>query len=152
NPDRRTAGSFVAFDAGSFDSLRFTTTEGIAVSSIGWREDRQFLFNETRLYYKRFFSVYNATQADKQRRPDGGIEQGLALSFSTLRLQPVSFLSFDLNHNYFRDVPTFSSSLVSTGLLDKFLFQGLSAGVRVELPMRIAIYGNFGQSSRSGDV
>jgi len=152
NPDRRTAGSFVAFEAGSFDHLRFTTTEGIAVSGIEWREDRQFLFNETGLFYKRFLSIYNASQADKQRTPTGAIEQGLSRSFSTLRLQPVSFLSFDLNHNYFRDVPTVNASLVSTGLIDKFLFQGLSAGARVEFPKHISIYGNFGQSSRSGDT
>jgi len=152
NPDRRTAGSFVAFEAGSFEGLRFTTTEGVAVSGIGWKEDRQFLFNESGLFYKRLFSIYNASQADKQRLATGGTTQGLARSFSTLRIQPVSFLSFDVNHNYFRDVPTFSAALVSTGLLDKFLFQGLSAGARVEFPQHISIYGNFGQSSRSGDA
>jgi hypothetical protein len=152
NPDRRTAGSFVAFEAGSFEGLRFTSTEGIAVSGIGWNEDRQFLFNESGLFYKRFFSIYNASQADKQRLPTGGITEGLARSFSTLRIQPVSFLSFDVNHNYFRDVPTFSAALVSTGLLDKFLFQGLSAGARVEFPQHISVYGNFGQSNRSGDT
>lgn len=152
NPDRRTAGSFVAFEAGSFDKLRFTSTEGVAVSGIEWREDRQFLFNETGLFYKRFLSIYNSTQADKQHEPTGGIAQGLSRSFSTLRVQPVSFFSIDVNHNYFRDVPTFSAALVSTGLLDKFLFQGFSAGARVDLPGRIGLYGNFGQSSRSGDT
>jgi hypothetical protein len=152
NPDLRTAGSFVAFEAGSFDGLRFTSTEGIAVSGIEWAENRQFLFNETGLFYKRFLSIYNATQADKQRLPSGGIEQGLGRSFSTLRLQPWKFISFDVNHNYFRDVPTFSTSLISTGLVDKFLFQGLSAGARLDLPGRIGLYSNFGQSSRSGDT
>jgi hypothetical protein len=152
NPDLRTAGTFVAFEAGSFDKLRFTSTEGIAVSGIGWSENRQFLFNETGLFYKRFFSIYNATQADKQHVPTGGIEEGLSRSFSTLRVQPFSFFSVDVNHNYFRDVPTFSAALVSTGLLDKYLFQGLSVGSRVELPGRISLYGNFGQSSRSGDT
>jgi hypothetical protein len=42
--------------------------------------------------------------------------------------------------------------LVGTGLLDKFLFQGLSAGARVELPGHISVYNNFGQSSKSGDA
>ena len=152
NPDLRTAGSFVAFEAGSFDGLRFTSTEGIAVSGTGWQENRQFIFNETGLFYKRFISIYNATQADKQHLPTGGIEQGLARSFSTMRLQPLKFISFDVNHNYFRDVPTFSTALISTGLLDKYLFQGLSAGARLDLPGRVSLYSNFGQSSRSGDV
>jgi hypothetical protein len=41
---------------------------------------------------------------------------------------------------------------VGTGLLDKFLFQGFSAGARVELPGRISVYNNFGQSNKSGDT
>src|SRR5260370_26853707 len=131
NPDSSTGGSFVAFEAGSFDKLRFTSTEGVAVSGMEWREDRQFLFNETGVFYKRFLSIYNSSQADKQHEPSGGIAEGLSRSFSTLRVQPVSFFSIDVNHNYFRDVPTFSAALVSTGLLDKFLFQGFSAGARV---------------------
>lgn len=152
NQDRRLAGSFVAFEGGSFDSVRFTSTEGIAVSAIEWREDRQFIFSENGLFYKRFLSIYHSAQADKQRLPTGGTTDGLSRSFATLRIQPFSRLSFDVNHNYFRDVPTFDANLVGTGLLDKFLFQGLSAGARVELPGRISVYNNFGQSSKSGDA
>jgi hypothetical protein len=152
NPDRRTAGTFVAFEWGSFEKFRFTSTEGVAVSAIDWKEDRQFLFNETGLFYKRFFSVFNAMQADKQHTNTGGIEEGFSRSFTTVRVQPLPYLSFDVNHNYFRDVPTFNASLVSTGLLDKFLFQGFSAGARLELPKQIGLYGDFGQSSRTGDT
>jgi hypothetical protein len=152
NPDLRTAGTFVAFEAGSFERLRFTSTEGIAVSGIGWSENRQFVFNETGLFYKRYLSIYNATQVDKEHLPTGGLTEGLSRSFSTLRVQPFSLLSFDVNHSYFRDVPTFSAALISTGLLDKYLFQGLSVGSRVELPGRISLYGSFGQSNRSGDT
>ncbi len=151
NPDRRTAGTFVAFEGGSFDHLRFTSTEGIAVSSILWQEDRQFLFSENGLFFKRYISIYHSAQADRQRLPSGGVADGLSRSFATLRVQPFSRLSFDLNHNYFRDVPTFDPNLVGTGLLDKFLFQGFSVGSRLELPGRISIYNNFGQSTRSGD-
>jgi hypothetical protein len=152
NPDRRTAGTFVAFEAGDFDKVRFTSTTGVAVSGIGWREDRQFIFAENGFFYKRFLSIYDATQIDSQRLPTGGKTQGLSRSFATLRVQPFKRLSFDVNHNYFRDVPTFDASLVGTGLLDKFLFQGLSVGSRVELPRGISVYNNFGRSSRSGDA
>lgn len=151
NPDRRLAGSFVALEAGSFDKVRFTSTEGIAVSAIEWREDRQFVFSENGLFYKRFLSLYHSAQADIQRLPTGGTTEGLSRSFATLRVQPFSRFSIDVNHNYFRDVPTFDPSLVGTGLLDKFLFQGVSLGSRLELPGRISIYDNFGQSSKSGD-
>ena len=152
NPNLRTAGSFIALEAGSFDGLRFTSTEGIAVSAIEWRENRQFLFSENGLFFKRFFSIYHSAQADKLRLPTGGTTEGLARSFATLRVQPFSRFSIDVNHNYFRDVPTFDASLVGTGLLDKFLFQGVSVGGRLELPGHISLYNNFGQSSKSGDA
>ena len=151
NPDRRTAGTFVAVEAGSFDKVRFTSAEGVAVSALGWREDRQFVFGENGLFIKRFLSVYHSAQADIQRLPTGGTVEGLSRSFATLRLQPISWFSIDVNHNYFRDVPTFDPSLVGTGLLDKFLFQGVSLGSRLELPGHISLYDNFGQSDRSGD-
>lgn len=151
NPDRRTAGTFVAIEAGSFDKLRFTSAEGVAVSALGWREDRQFIFGENGLFYKRFLSIYHSAQADIQRLPTGGTTEGLSRSFATLRVQPISWFSIDVNHNYFRDVPTFDPALVGTGLLDKFLFQGVSLGSRLELPGHISLYDNFGQSNRSGD-
>lgn len=152
NQDRRLAGSFVAIEAGSFDHVRFTSAEGVAVSAIEWREDRQFIFSENGLFYKRFLSIYHSAQADIQRLPTGGTTQGLSRSFVTLRLQPWSRFSVDINHNYFRDVPTFDPSLVGTGLLDKFLFQGVSVGGRLELPGHISIYNNVGQSSSSTDA
>jgi hypothetical protein len=152
NPDRRTAGSFVAMEGGSFEGLRFTSTEGIAVSAVEWREDRQFVFSENGLFYKRFLSIYHSAQADIMRLPAGGTTEGLARSFATLRVQPFTRFSIDVNHSYFRDVPTFDPALVGTGLLDKFLFQGLSVGSRLDLPGRISLYNNFGQSSKSGDA
>jgi hypothetical protein len=152
NQDRRLAGAFVAVEAGSFDHVRFTSTEGVAVSAIEWREDRQFVFSENGLFYKRFLSIYHSAQADIQRLPTGGTTEGLSRSFATLRLQPWSHFSIDVNHNYFRDVPTFDPSLVGTGLLDKFLFQGVSVGGRLELPGHISIYNNVGQSSSSADA
>jgi hypothetical protein len=152
NPDRRTAGTFIAFEGGGFDKFRFTSATGVAVSSIGWVADRQFVFAENGIFYKRFLSIYDTVQADSQRLPTGGRVEGLSRSFATLRIQPFSRFSVDVNHNYFRDVPTFDPLLVGTGLLDKYLFQGFSVGSRLELPGRISIYNNFGQSSRSGDA
>ena len=152
NQDRREAGTFVAFEGGSFDHLRFTSAEGVAVSAIEWREDRQFVFSENGLFYKRIVSIYHSAQADIQRLPTGGTTEGLSRSFATLRLQPFSRFSIDVNHNYFRDVPTFDPSLVGTGLLDKFLFQGVSVGGRLDLPGHISIYNNLGQSNSSADA
>jgi hypothetical protein len=60
-------------------------------------------------------------------------------------------VSFDFNDTYFRDVPTFDPQLIGTGLLDKYLFQGLSGGVRAEVWKHVTLYTNIGHSSTSSD-
>jgi hypothetical protein len=61
-------------------------------------------------------------------------------------------VEFDINHSYFRDLPTYDPTLVGTGLLDKYLFQGLSGGVRVQVVKNIWAYTTLGRSSHSGDT
>jgi AMIN domain-containing protein len=154
NPDRRMGGAFVNFEGGSYDSVRFTSTIGSGISTLNGQFDRPFVFVENGIYYKRFLSIYESAQADN---PPGSPAvarpgPGLARSFVTVRVQPHERISFDFNHNYFRDVPTFDPSLIGTGLLDKYLFQGFSAGVRVEPIRHIFLYTNMGLSSRTGDT
>ncbi|MFI5113302.1 MAG: hypothetical protein ACHP9S_10775 [Terriglobales bacterium] len=153
NPDRRIAGVFVNFEGGSFDSVHYTSTSGVALSSLGWVLARPFIFFENGIFFKRYFSIYQSAQADDPR-PAPGVTRagaGLSRSYTTLRFQPHKRISFDLNHNYFRDVPTFSVQLIGTGLVDKYLFQGLSAGVRVEPVRHISVYTDIGRSDRTGD-
>lgn len=154
NPDRRIAGAFTGFEGGSFDNLRFTSTMGLGVSSIRWRLERPFAFFENSFFYKHAFSVYHTLEADKPRVEgmNGRSTAGVSRSYLTVRMQPHARVSFDLSHNYFRDFPTFDPRLVGTGLLDKLLFQGFSGGMRVELPRRIGVYGNFGRSKSSSDA
>ena len=156
DPNRRMAGAFVNFEGGSFDSTRYTSTFGVGVSSLGWRTEKQFFFMENGIFYKQYVSIYHSLQADNPRiqSPTGLMTNtaGLSRSFLTLRVQPVRRFSFDINHNYFRDFPTFDPRLVATGLVDKLLFQGLSVGTRVDLPRHITIYDSFGRSTRTGDA
>ena len=154
NPDRRIAGAFVAAEGGSFDAWRVTSTSGLALSATGWRLDRPFVFFENGIFYKRFFSVYHSLQADSPRPLPGATAAGpgVARSYLTIRLQPHERFSFDVSHTYFRDVPTFDSRLIGTGLLDKYLFQGFSTGVRAEVVKNVTVYTNLGRSDRSGDA
>jgi hypothetical protein len=119
-----------------------------------WQIDRPFLFLENTLSYKRYLSIYHSLQADSPAGnpavPAPG--PGISRSFLTFRIQPHPRLELDFNHNYFRDVPTFDPQLIGTGLLDKYLFQGFSAGARVEVVKQIFVYGSLGQSNRSGDA
>jgi hypothetical protein len=153
SPGRQMLGTFVNFEQGSFDSVKFTSTAGVGITRLSWEPERQFLFFENTIYYKRYFSIYHDLQADKlhQTTQQPAAAPAIARSFLTLRFQPVNFIAFDLSHNYFRDFPTFDPRLVGTGLLDKYLFQGLSGGVRVTLPYRLQVYTNLGRSSRTGD-
>jgi len=154
NPERRLAGAFANFEGGSFDSFRYASTFGIGLSSIRWRLERPFAFFENSFFYKRYLSVYQSLEADRRRPPTstGNSITGVSRSYLTVRMQPHPRVSFDVNHNYFRDVPTFDPRLVSTGLVDKLLFQGFSGGARVELPYRVALSASLGRSSRTGDA
>jgi len=153
NPDRRIGGLFVNFEGGSFDSFRYSSTSGIGLSTIKGKLDRPFVFFENGIYYKRYVSVYDTLQADS---PAGNQAvtapgPGIGRNFLTVRFQPHERIEFDANYNYFRDLPTFDPSLIGTTLLDKYLFQGFSAGVRLEVLKQIWLYTNLGRRSRSGD-
>ncbi|HJT89001.1 MAG TPA: hypothetical protein VJ732_14125, partial [Bryobacteraceae bacterium] len=155
DPNRQMAGAFVAFEHGLYNGVRYTGTAGVAVTRSHWRPERQFLFFENNLLINTRFSLYYDLEADQLAReltPDGRNGPRLARSFVTLRYQPVRRLSIDLSHNYFRDVPTFDTRLLGTGLLDQFLFQGFSGGVRVEVARGASVYGNLGRSRGNQDA
>jgi hypothetical protein len=155
NPDQRIAGSFVNYERGNFDHARFFSTAGLALTTIQWRVSRQFAFFENTFSWKRYVSFYNSLQADEARvspLANGGRNPtGISQSYSSIHFQPLNRLSFGINHNYFRNLPTFDPRLVSTGLLDQFLFQGFSGDVRVEMPKRITLYTSLGRSKASAD-
>ncbi len=154
DPNRRLGGAFVNFEGGSFDALRYTSTSGMGISMLKWNIDRPFVFFENGIFYKRYLSIYHSLQADS---PSGNAAvaapgPGISRSFLTVRVQPVPRVEFDLNHTYFRDIPTFDPQLIGTGLLDKYLFQGFSGGARVQVISDVWTYVTLGRSSRSGDA
>ncbi len=154
SPDRVIGGSFINFEGGDFNAMHYSSTSGAGVSLLNWQLDRPFIFFEDSVSYGRLFSVYESAQLDD---PVGNVATpspgpGLGRSFFTVRLRPHPRIELDFNHNYFRDVPTFDPTLIGTGLLDKFLFQGFSVGARVEVVKQVWISSNMGQSSRTGDA
>lgn len=155
DPNRRIGGAFLNFDGGSWDAVKYSSTFGFGVETLGWRIDRPMAFAENTISYKRVFSIYHAMQVDAPRSQDPTVPPvgaGLGRSYLTVRFQVHPRVSLDLNHNYFRDLPTFDPQLVGTGMLDKYLFQGLSGGARVELPKHLTVYTNIGHSSVSSDT
>jgi hypothetical protein len=154
NPNQRIAGTFVNYEKGDFEHQRISSTFGLAATSIGWHVAREFAFFESMFSLNHTFSIYNSLQVDAGRTAAGGASYGTGLtqSFTSVRYQPIKLLSFDLNDNYLRILPTFDPVLISTGLLDQYLFQGLSGGVRVELPYRIALSTDLGRSKSSTDT
>jgi hypothetical protein len=153
SPNQNIAGTFVNYEKGDFQHLRLSSTFGLAMTSIRWHIAREFVFFENSFSLSRTFSVYNSLQADSARTVPGGTSYstGITQSFTSVRYQPINLLTFNLNHNYLRNLPTFDPALISTGLLDQYLFQGLSGGVRVELPYRIALSSDVGRSKSSTD-
>jgi hypothetical protein len=161
--DRRLGGLFFAVERGTFEDTHVLSTSGVAVSALGWRAERQFVFSENSLSYRRIFSVYESMQFDAPHTyaaanpsdPSTPLVTrygGLNRSYLAFRVQPRDRLSFDLSHSYFRGMPTFDPVLIGTGLLDRYLFQGLSGGVRAGVLKQITLYTSVGRSSRSGDA
>ena len=165
DPHKQMGGGFVNFEGGSFDSFRFTGTAGIALTRENWHPDRQFGFFQNGIFYKRYLSIYSDVQCDllngsyssswnTSDPSQNAAQRGLTLSRSylTVRLQPLRMLSFDISETYFRNLPTFDERLLGTGMLDKYLFQGLSGGFRLELPYKVSLYSTVGRGSRTGDA
>jgi hypothetical protein len=159
DPNRQMAGGFVSFEGGHFESFRYSTTAGMALTRVNWHPDRQFAFFESGVFYKQYLAIYHNLEADllrselSQESPSGPQSGGLALSrnYLTVRIQPHRVITFDVSENYFRNIPTFDSRLVSTGLLDRILFTGLSGGCRLSMPYHIGLYASLGRSDRTGD-
>jgi hypothetical protein len=155
DPNRQMAGTFVAFEHGTFEGVRFTSTAGAAITRNHWHPERQFLFFENTIQVNTKFSIYHDLETDRLAKAlvtGGNNGPRLARSFLTLRYQPVKRLALDVSHNYFRDVPTFDTRLLGTGLLDKFLFQGFSGGFRLDLPAGTGVYANLGRNRQNQDT
>lgn len=153
NPNREIGGAFANFSGGSFDHFHYSSTTGAGISLLSWATDRPFVFFENLLSYKHSLSVYSAVQADSPAGTPAAAAPGpgLGSSFFTLRWSLLKRVQFDFNHTYFRDIPTFDPTLVGTGLLDKYLFQGFSGGIRLDVVKQIAVYAELGRSNRTGD-
>jgi hypothetical protein len=156
SPNQHIAGTFLNYERGDFQHQRISSTLGLATTSIGWHVAREFAFFENTLSLGRSFSVYNSLQADNGRNVAVGVihtsyKTGITQSFTSVRYQPITLLSFNLNHNYLRNLPTFDPALISTGLVDQYLFQGLNGGVRLEFPYHIAVSTDIGRSKNNTD-
>ena len=153
SPNRAIGGTFINFEGGEYNALHYSSTFGVGVSLVNWAIDRPFVFVEDSVSFKRYIAVYESAQVDSPRgnsaTPAPG--PGLGRNFFTFRVNPQPRVELDFNYNYFRDIPTFDPTLVGTGLLDKFLFQGFSAGARVEVVKQVFVSTTLGRSSGSGD-
>ncbi len=154
NPNRKLNGAFLNTHGGDFDRFRYSSTEGGGVELLGWSVDKPFFFTENDLSFKRIFSLYHSMQIDRPTANPGTPPLNFAVgqSLLSLRLQVHPRVGLDLTHTYFRDVPTYDASLVGTGLLDKYLFQGVNGGGRIEFPLHVTGYFTVGRSSTSSDA
>ena len=156
NPDQQIAGSFVSYERGDFDSFHIVSTAGLALTWISLDPARHFAFFENNFNWKRYLSFYNSMQVDAARTsplPGGGSNPtGISQTYNSVHVQPIHLVTFGVNYNYFRQLPTFDPRLIGTGLLNQYLFTGLSGDVRLELPKHISIYGALGKCNVSSDT
>lgn len=156
NPNQQIAGAFVNLERGDFENLHYFNTAGIAINTLDLRVSRQFAFFENTVNWKRYISLYSSAQVDAARTspyPNGGSNPtGLTQAYNSIHFQPISLITFGVNYNYFRNLPTFDPRLIGTGLVDKYLFQGLSGDVRLDLPKHISLYADIGKSKANTDT
>lgn len=153
NPQRRIGGVLLNAHGGDFESFRYSTTAGVGVEMLKWTINRPFAFTENTFSFKRVFSLYHAMQVDRPTANPSmpAVGTGLGRSLLSLRAQVHPRIVLDVTDTYFRDVPTYDPALVGTGLLDKYLYQGVNGGARVEFPKHITGYFSMGQSNNSSD-
>ena len=154
-PNQRVGGVFTNFEGGDYDRFHYSSTTGAALSSIKWKLDRPFLFFENEMSYKGKISAWHSLIYDSPLGvTTNGIRPGTGVSHSyfTFHYQSKDVVSFDLYHNFFRDVPTAVTSIVGTGLVDKLLFQGISAGTHVRPSRYFTLYTTLGTSKKTGDA
>ncbi len=155
DPNRQIVGAFGSAEWGSYETVRVISTAGLAVTRSHWRPERQFLFFENTLQLNSKVSIYHNLEADRLSAAitaEHSDSPRLARSLFTFRVQPLRSLSFDFSHNYFREVPTFDTRLIGTGLLDKFLFQGMSGGARYEFRRGLTLYSDIGRNKAQQDT
>ena len=136
NPDRRIGGLFVNFEGGRLRQFplfqhfgnRRQHDQGEARPAIRvLREHGSPTSDMCR------FTTHCRQIAPPETRPwrrPGQASDGI---FSLSGSSRIERIELDANYNYFRDLPTFDPTLIGTSLLDKYLFQGFSAGVRLEV-------------------
>jgi hypothetical protein len=164
-PNQRIGGVFVNYAHGDFEHVRLNNTFGLAATSVGWHIGREFVFAENTISFGHKLSFYNSLQIDAGRTAPGftpttpGLtplapqvySTGLTQSFSSIHYQPIHLLTFSLNDNYLRNLPTFDPALLASGvgaaLVQQYLFTGLSGGVDVALPYRITLSTDIGKSN-----
>jgi hypothetical protein len=153
NPDRRIGGVFFNIHGGSFEQFRYSTTEGVGVEMLKWVINRPFAFTENNVSYKRYFSFYESLQVDRPTAnpSEPAVSAGIGQSLLSVRVQVHPRVAVDLTDTYFRDVPTYDPTLAGTGLLDKYLYQGINGGARIQFPYHVTGYFSLGSSSNSSD-
>jgi hypothetical protein len=153
NPKNKIGGAFLNLHGGSYDRVHYSTSAGGGVNMLNWQINRPFLFTENEFSYKRYFSLFHSMQIDKPNANPGqtAVTAGLGQSLLTVRVQVHPRVTLDLTDTYFRDVPQYDPTLVGTGLLDKYLYQGINGGARIQFPYHLTGYFSLGQSSSSGD-
>lgn len=153
NPQRRIGGAYFNIHGGSYEALHYASTAGIGVEMLNWSITRPFGFTENEISFKRYFSLFHSMQIDKPTPNPStpAVSAGLGQSLFSLRVQLHPRVTLDVTDTYFRDVPTYDPTLVGTGLLDAYLYQGINGGARIEFPFHVAGYFSLGQSNDSTD-
>jgi hypothetical protein len=153
DPNREMGGGYFNIHGGSFENLHYSSSVGGGVNLQSWSVQRPFVFTENDFSFRKYVSLYQAMEIDHPTANPGTQPVGLGIGESLIsaRFQVHPRVMLDLTDTYFRDVPTYDPVLIGTGLLDKYLYQGINGGARIQFPMHITGYFSLGSSNDSSD-
>ena len=155
SPNRVISGAFINFEGGEYDRFHYSSTSGAGVSMVSWASRPAVHL------FRRFAFVTSATLPSTSRhnwttpgeyghtvpgaRPGTQLFHAAGESAPAGRIRSSTTTIFAISRRLI-------TNLVGTGLLDKYLFQGFSAGGRVEVWNQIWLSTNLGRSSGTGDA
>lgn len=147
NLDRHKFGGFLAYEAGSYESNRFTSTFALSSAYADGSISREFGYLQNTFSLARQLYLYQSVEIDYNRQWRWQVEQK-RFSFSNLYLvanaTPVSFATVNFSYDARRNIRDAYWLETPDSLFDDNIYTGYNGGLSLSLPRAISLRGNSG--------
>ena len=143
---RQKFGTFVAFEAGSYEKQKLSSTLAVSASYEAGEINREFLYLSNNYYLKNRLTLYQSVEVDINREWRKSSE-GSSLSFTnffmnanlTLHENANMYFGFDARRN----IRVYTYFNLADSLFDNRVHKGLNSGIRLRLPRKMQAGASF---------